>query len=90
MPADPAALAKLNELLAAVQGYDDPRRASNEWKQIFRLLQQAGAPAGRATGIVGMRDVAGLVALVEEFRSAAAGEPPATGPSPRPVVERRA
>ena len=70
-------LARLDELLATVRGLADPRRATAEWKQIYKLLQQARLPAGRFTGVVGMRDVAGLSRLVEELHgtvAAPAGE----------------
>jgi len=69
---DPTTAAKLDELLTAIQGYDDPRRAGTEWKQVYKLLQKAGLPASRFSGIVGMRNVAGLVELIEQLRSPAA------------------
>jgi len=67
-------LAKLEELLAAIRSYDDPRRASDEWKQVYRLLQQTSLPTGRMTGVVGMRDVDSLAGLIEQLRN------PTTGP----------
>jgi hypothetical protein len=60
---------RLEQLLSAVREYDDPRRAGSEWKQIFRTLQKTDVPAGRATAVVGMRDVAGLEALIEQLRT---------------------
>ena len=77
MPSDPTALAQLDELLASIRGYADPRRAAGEWKQAYRLLQKAGLPPGQLTGVVGMRDVAGLVALIDQLRNpeAAAAAP---------------
>ena len=77
MTSDPTSLAKLDELLTAVRGYDDPRRAASEWKQLYRLLLQAGLPTGRVSGIVGMRDVAGLAALIDQLRVPAAAAPDA-------------
>lgn len=71
MAADPTTIAKLDELMTAIRGYDDPRRAAGEWKQVYRLLQGTGLPAGRITAVVGMRDVAGLAGLVEQLRSPA-------------------
>ena len=68
MTTDPATLAKLDELLTAIRGYDDPRRAANEWKQAFKLLQKTALPADRVAGVVGMRDVAGLAGLLDELR----------------------
>ena len=32
MTSDPTIVAKLEELMTAVKGYDDPRRAAAEWK----------------------------------------------------------
>jgi hypothetical protein len=72
MTDDPTTVAKLDELLTAIQGYDDPRRAATEWKQVYKLLQKAGLPSGRFAGIVGMRDAAGLVELIDQLRNPAA------------------
>ena len=69
MSSDPTTLAKLDELLAAIRGYDDPRRASGEWKQVYRLLQKSEVPADRVGGVVGMRDVEKLAELLDELRS---------------------
>lgn len=80
--------AKLGELLTAIKGYADPRRAAVEWKQAFKLLQQAGVPAPRATGIVGMRDVAGLAAVIEQLQSPAPAV--AAGPAHDPETLRKA
>ena len=87
MTSDPTSLAKLDELLTAVRGYDDPRRAASEWKQLYRLLLQAGVPTGRVTAVVGMRDVAGLAGLIDQLREADAGGP---GDAIDPEVLRRA
>jgi len=72
MAGDDDILAKLYEQMTAIRCYDDPRRAANEWKQVFRLLQKTGLPQKRFAGIVGMRDLAGLGELVEEIRDPAA------------------
>ena len=69
MTRDPAILATLDGLLAAIRACDDPRRATDEWKQVYRLLQKTPLPADRVAAVVGMRDVAGLAGLIEEFRS---------------------
>ncbi|MGD1001463.1 MAG: hypothetical protein ABSA67_12300 [Candidatus Brocadiia bacterium] len=74
---DPAILAALDKLIAAIRAYDDPRRASGEWKQVYRLLQKTPLPADRVGDVVGMRDAAGLAGLVEEFRN-----PPVAGAVP--------
>ena len=67
--ADAPALTKLDELMAAIGRYDDPRRAASEWKQVYKLLQRAGLPPGRVTAVVGMRDVPGLAALIDQIRA---------------------
>jgi hypothetical protein len=88
MTEDSASLAKLDELLTAIRGYDDPRRAASEWKQVFRLLQKAGLPTGRITGVVGMRDVAGLTDIAEQLRAPETSESP--GEAFDPDVLRKA
>lgn len=69
MPADPTAIAKLGDLLAAIRRYDDPRRASAEWRQAYALLQKTGLPAARVSGAIGMRDVEELAALIAELQA---------------------
>lgn len=88
MTDEPNILAELDELLTAIRGYDDPRRAAGEWKQAYRLLQKTGLPAGRVTGIVGMRDAARLAEAVEQLRSPAPAA--AAGPEPDPKVLKKA
>jgi len=72
MADDPTTVAELDRLLAAIRGFADPRRAGEQWKQAYRLLQKTDLPGGRITGVVGMRDVAGLAELIEQLRSPAA------------------
>jgi len=69
MTCDPTTLAKLSELLGAIRGYDDPRRAAGEWGQAYRLLQKTGLPAGRVADVVGMRDVEGLTGIIAELEN---------------------
>ncbi len=69
MICDPAILAALDKLSAAIRSCADPRRATDEWKQAYRLLQKTGLPADRIGDVVGMRDTAGLAGLVEELRN---------------------
>ena len=59
-------------LLAAIGEYDDPRRASTEWKQIYRLLQDTPLPSAHVTHVVGMRDVPGLTEMIAQLRDPAA------------------
>ena len=75
---DETTIAKLDELLTAIRGYDDPRRAGGEWKQAYRLLQKTDLPGARVTHVVGMRDVALLAELIEQLRAPA----PASAPPP--------
>lgn len=90
MTDDPTTVAKLDELLTAIQGYDDPRRAGTQWKQVYQLLQKAGLPAGSFAGVVGMRDVAGLVELIEQLRSPAAADQAAEAAAIDPDTCKRA
>ena len=76
MAIEPATQAKLDELLNAIRGYDDPRRASSEWKQMYRLLQQTDLPAAQMTHVVGTRDVVRLAELLDQLRSPAAQPQP--------------
>jgi len=69
MTSDPAIVTELDEMLTAIQGYDDPRRASGEWKQVYKLLQKTDLPSGRVTGVVGMRDLAGLREMIDQLRA---------------------
>jgi hypothetical protein len=85
---DPTIVAKLSDLLGAIKAHPDPRRAAAEWKQVFKLLGQAGVPAPRATGVVGMRDVSGLAAMVEQLQAPAGAVP--EGPAHDPEVLRKA
>jgi len=62
-------IAKLDELLAAIKTYDDPRRAAAEWKRVYAAFQKAGVEPRRFQAIVGMRNVVGLADLIEQFRT---------------------
>lgn len=72
---------KLDEVLAAIRGYDDPRRAAGEWKQVYKLLQKTELPSARVTHAVGMRDVAALAELIEQLRAPEAAPAPPEAPS---------
>ena len=69
-------MTKLDELMAAIRGYEDPRRAAGEWKQVYKLLQKTDLPSARVTHVVGMRDVAGLAELIDRLRAPEAAAPP--------------
>jgi len=71
MATDPTAATELDRLMAAIAAHDDPRRATTEWKQVFRLLQKTDLPAGRVSHVVAMRDPAQLAELIEQLRAAA-------------------
>jgi len=73
-----ATITKLQDLLAAIERYADPRRATAEWKQAFGLLQKLPLPKDRVNYVVGMRDVTGLRAFIEQLTEPA--------PPPRPAV----
>lgn len=57
---------KLTELLETIRGYDDPRRASAEWKQVYKLMGKTDIPPHRFNGVVGMRNVDALAGLISE------------------------
>ena len=69
MTDDSAIVTRLDELMAAIGGYDDPRRAGDEWKQVYRLLQKTSLASGRVGHAVGMRDPGLLAELIEELRA---------------------
>jgi hypothetical protein len=73
MPNDPATILKLQDLLAAIRAYPDPRRASTEWKQAFNLLKKTDAESNHVANVVAMRGVDALAALIDEL--VAANEP---------------
>jgi hypothetical protein len=75
MASDPTTVAKLDELMTAIRGYDDPRRATGQWKQVYKLLQSTELPPGRVTGVVGMRDVPGLAEMIDQLRAPALDAP---------------
>jgi hypothetical protein len=68
MTCDPTILAALDRLLTAIRACADARRATGEWKQVYRLLQKTGLPADRVADVVGLRDAAGLAGLLDELR----------------------
>jgi hypothetical protein len=72
---DPATVTKLDELVTTIRGYDDPRRAANEWKQVLGLLRKADVPAVTATNIVAGRDLVRLCATVDQLRAPATAAP---------------
>lgn len=69
MTAEATTVTKLVELLAAIRGFADPRKAADQWKQAYRLLQKTDLPPARVTGVVGMRDAAGLAALIDQLQA---------------------
>jgi len=81
MTSDPATVTKLDELTTAIRGYDDPRRAADEWKQVYRLLQKTDLPPGRVAGVVGMRDVVRLTELIDQLCAPAEASAPPDAPS---------
>ena len=90
MTSDPTTVTKVGELIAAIRGYDDPRRAAGEWKQVYKLLQKTDLPTDRVTHVVGMRDVARLTELIDQLRSPVAASAPTQADSPSQETCRRA
>ena len=70
MTQDSSVAGQLEAMREAVGKYDDPRRASAEWKQIYRILQKSPLAERQYQGVVGRRDLPGLDALIEQLRSA--------------------
>ncbi|MHC4984098.1 MAG: hypothetical protein ACYTF6_13140 [Planctomycetota bacterium] len=75
MASAPTTVTKLDKLMTAIRGYDDPRQAVGEWKEVYRLLQNTELPPGRVTGVVGMRDMPGLATLIDQLRAPAPAAP---------------
>ena len=90
MTDDPTTIAKLDELLTAIRGYDDPRRAGGEWKQVYRLLQKTDLPGAGVTHVVGMRDAVRLAELIAQLRSPAPASVSAPADVPSAETCRRA
>ena len=90
MASAPTTVTKLDELMTAIRGYDDPRQAAGEWKQVYKLLQETDLPAARVTHVVGMRDVAGLTELIDQLRAPAAAVAPPQADAPDAETCRRA
>lgn len=90
MSSAPTIVTKLDELLTAIGGYDDPRRAGAEWKQVYKLLQKADLPPGRVTSIVGMRDVARLTEVIARLGAPEEEAPPPPDDAPDAETCRKA
>ena len=90
MTSDPTTVTKLDELMTAIRGYDDPRRAAGEWKQVYKLLQKTDLPTDRVTHVVGMRDVSRLTELIDQLRAPAAASAPPHAEAPSAETCRRA
>jgi len=90
MTSDPTTVTKLDELMTAIRGYDDPRRAAGEWKQVYKLLQKTDLPTDRVTHVVGMRDVARLTELIDQLRAPATASVPPHADAPSAETCRRA
>ncbi len=90
MTSDPTTVTKLDELMTAIRGYDDPRQAPGEWKQVYKLLQKTDLPTDRVTHVVGMRDVSRLTELIDQLRAPAAASAPPHAEAPSTETCRRA
>ena len=90
MACDPEIVTKLDELLTAIGGYDDPRRASGEWKQVYKLLQKTSLPPGRVTSMVGMRDVGRLAEAIAQLGAPESEAPPPGDDAPDAETCRKA
>jgi hypothetical protein len=82
MSTDPTIIAKLNELQTAIDAYPDPRRASGEWKLVYKLLQKTSVRPGRITSLVGMRNMEGLAEVIEQLSAPEPEAPEPAGDAP--------
>lgn len=89
MPIPSEILDKLDELLVAIRAYDDPRRATAEWKQAFNQLKKTDADANRVANVIAMRGVERLAELIETLRAPSPG-PEAEGEIPDDATCRAA
>lgn len=83
-------VSELDELMAAIRGFDDPRRASDQWKQAYRLLQKTELPSANVTHVVGMRDVDGLAALIGQLSAPPEANAAGDDEAPDPEICKRA
>jgi len=90
MTSDPTTVTKLDELMTAIRGYDDPRRAAGEWKQVYNLLEKTDLPSVHMTHVVGMRDVVQLAELIDQLRAPAVAAGPPHGDAPSEETCKRA
>lgn len=65
---------KLEVLLEAIKGFDDPRRASTEWKQAFGLLKKTDLNSNTVANVIAMRGVERLAGLIEQLKAPEAVE----------------
>lgn len=72
MPDNADSLEQLKRLRDAIAAFADPRRAANEWKQVYKLLIAAGQPAGPVGGVVGMRSLQALDEMLAQLQAPAA------------------
>lgn len=89
MTSDATVVSQLDGLRMAIEGYDDPRRAASEWKQVYKLLTKTDLPSDRVTHIVGMREVAQLAELIDQLRNPISASAP-QGEAPSRETCRRA
>ncbi len=91
MATDATTIGKLDELAEAIAGYDDPRRASGEWKQAHKLLDTTDLPSAGLRHVVGMRDLGKLKELIDQLRIADdAGQPATAAGAPDETTCKRA
>ena len=80
MTGDPTIATQLTDLAAAIEAAPDPRRATTEWKQVHKRLNQTDLPSGHVTHVVGMRDLAQLAELIDQLGDPAAETEPTETP----------
>ena len=80
MTSDATTISQLDALMTAIGGYGDPRKATGEWKQVYKLLQGTSLPSSRIMHVVGMRDMDGLKELVDQLRAPKSAPAPPDAP----------
>ncbi len=87
MAADEPLIEQLRTLLAELRGFEDPRRATPQWKVAFNLLKKTDLEPNHIANVVAKRDVADLAAVLDELGAAVAPPPPAAAELPPGVDE---
>ena len=81
---DTDAREELDRLVEELRGFDDPRRASAQWKAVLNILRKAPVDQNRVANIVAGRNMGQLEALVAQLAAPQAAAAESAGPPPLP------